>query len=593
MQSRLWIAAGELETAERALIHAVKDTGSASDYLVLANFQFHYRRWDDAWRTLIDAEHAQLSDVRLATLKLSIERGFNAVGISAPKGKCEEQALQFRSSERMVAALIDRLLDSPPKRKSPPARRGNCMAFVINSLGPGGAERQLVNLANQIVERYPEDVVHVLCTHLERSKRDSFYVKHLDPRVQLSQYYDRTDEVDPSSIKSLSAHKDLLEHLQPSSRAQLITQLASKLEELQPDVVHGWLDETFVNVTLAGYAVGIPRIVGRWGNMPPGVGRSMSQSELSNVRYLEQAYKEIVRLPGLVLTSNSRRASDAYAQLMDLPPSDVGVVYNGIDERQLFMQTNSEFDPRSHLGIPSDALVLGSVFTLVEHKRPLLWIDIATRLAKNDSRWWFVLVGDGPMRSLLERQAIKAGIEDRLFLVGSQDEVGPWYASFDVTLMTSRTEGISNVAIESQLCGCPVVAPDVGGLSEAILDGESGKVIDTDDPDRFVEAVEAIVLNAVELKRYSANAAKFAANKFSLDTMVQCYRSLLLDKPTFNTELKNSVQSNPQTTSALSVLPSKRQSKHIALAGVSYSGSTLISHVLGNLEGVENVGESH
>ena len=525
VRARCWEAAGKLDLAEREYRAAARGTTSAPAWLGLARFHLAYRDWAAALRAVLEARRAGVEDASLDAIRARLDAGFRATGTRVPRSRRGLARFEFRSSERMVDAVVDRCLASPPRPVPGAARRGGSsrIAIVINSLGPGGAERQAVNLANGLVAGGSNDDVRILCTHLGRVDQDRFYLPQVDAAVTVSEYYDRTDTLAPGEVPELAAFADLLEHVQPDSRRQLLLHLARSLAALRPDVVHGWLDETFVNVSLVCRMLGIRTVVGRWGSMPPGVDRTVTEIDENNIDYLRSAYRSIARLPGLVYSSNSRLTADAYAALLGVPPRRVNVVYNGIDEDRLARDARECDDLRVRLGIPSDTPVIGTVFRMSEEKRPLLWLDVAECLARERPELHFVVVGTGPMEPrVVERVAgLRTG---NVHLVGKQSNVGAWFALFDVFLLTSRVEGVSNAVVEAQFCGCPVVAPDVGGLSEAMERGRTGYLLDDDSVESFAGAVRALVDDPALLRAMSAEAIEFARDKFSVPSMVAAYR---------------------------------------------------------------------
>ena len=116
--------------------------------------------------------------------------------------------------------------------------------------------------------------------------------------------------------------------------------------------------------------------------------------------------------------------------------------------------------------------VIGGVLRLEREKDPQLWIEIAARLCRARSDVKFVLVGDGRLRSELERDLARRDLRGRVTLTGTVSEaLGDQYGLFDLFLLTSHFEGLSNVLLEAQFYGVPVVAPRVGGIPEALSPG--------------------------------------------------------------------------------------------------------------------------
>ena len=524
LAARCWTAAGRLGHAARAHRRCATATDTPEAWHALARFHFGYRDWGAAWLAVLEARRAGRALAPIEALADEIAAGARALGVRLPRTVHGARRFALRSSERLVDALVARLEGSRPPPEPLPRIGRRTIALVISSLGPGGAERQVVNLANGLVERHPRDRVVLLCTHLGRAERDRFYLDQVDPRVETIEYHRRERRIDPRDVEALRPHADLVEHLQPESRRRKIVDLAVALEALDADVVHGWLDETFVNTVLVGRMLGVPSIVGRWGSMPPGVDRTVTEQSRNNIDYLQSAYRSIARLPGLVYSSNSRLTADAYAALLGVPPGDVNVVYNGIDERGLAAHASACEDPRESLGIPADARVVGTIFRMSEEKRPLLWVDVAAALERRHPDWHFVIVGAGPMEDEVRAHARDAGLR-HLHFAGKRREVGAWFGAFDAMLLTSRVEGVSNAVVESQMCACPVVAPDVGGMSEAMVDGTSGRLLDASaGTEDFARAVEALLTDDEVRRATGESAREFARGKFGIDSMVANYR---------------------------------------------------------------------
>ena len=522
---RCWEAAGMIGEAEKHYLRAAEADNDSLQWEALVSFYYNYRLWGRAYATIVRARKLGIRTENMRRTAIILERAFIATGTPLPVTKKRLKSFEFYSSEAMITAIVDRLLKriTPARaRVATPSRA--TVALVINSLGPGGAERQAVNLANGLVKDEQENV-HVLCTYLSRLDQDCFYLPEIDERVQVAEYYDRNNTIDASDIPELAPFADLIEHIQPASRQQLILHMAKRLIELDPDVVHGWLDETLINTALVCGMLGIERVVGRWGSMPPGVSRTVTERDQSNIDYLQHAYRNIARLPNLRYTSNSRLTGDAYAALLGIDPVQVSIVYNGIDEQKLIRDSNETHDLRAELGIPENALVVGTVFRISEEKRPLLWIEVAAKILQENPEMHFVIVGAGP----LECQLVDRIREEKLsnvHMVGKQTNVGAWFDLFDIFLLTSRVEGVSNAVVEAQFSGCPVIAPDVGGLSEAMANGATGYLLDDHSVQAFANAVLRLGDNPSHLAAFGKDAQIFVRRKFSVPTMVMRYRYL-------------------------------------------------------------------
>jgi glycosyltransferase involved in cell wall biosynthesis len=105
-----------------------------------------------------------------------------------------------------------------------------------------------------------------------------------------------------------------------------------------------------------------------------------------------------------------------------------------------------------------------------------------------------LLVGDGPDRVKLESLAAAAGLADRFELAGWQTDVSAWIPRFDVLVAPSRGEGSPPLAaLQAMMAGVPVVATDVGGVPEAIVDRVTGMLVPPGDPAAMASAVGALL----------------------------------------------------------------------------------------------------
>jgi glycosyltransferase involved in cell wall biosynthesis len=100
-----------------------------------------------------------------------------------------------------------------------------------------------------------------------------------------------------------------------------------------------------------------------------------------------------------------------------------------------------------------------------------------------------VLVGEGPLRSRLQAQATGLGLSDRVIFAGYRDDVEAVIAASDLLVMPSLREGFGDPIIEAMALGKPVIASRVGGMVEAVHDGETGLLVPPGDPDALTQAI--------------------------------------------------------------------------------------------------------
>lgn len=108
-------------------------------------------------------------------------------------------------------------------------------------------------------------------------------------------------------------------------------------------------------------------------------------------------------------------------------------------------------------------------------------VSIHRRLAAEGLDFYWFVVGDGPDRAMIEREADDAGLSHRFLLVGHEPNPFRYYAHADLVAMVSYYEGLPGVVNEAKVTGLPVLATRVSGIEEQLIDGVSGRIVENDE----------------------------------------------------------------------------------------------------------------
>jgi glycosyltransferase involved in cell wall biosynthesis len=195
--------------------------------------------------------------------------------------------------------------------------------------------------------------------------------------------------------------------------------------------------------------------------------------------------------------------------------SPIAVVPTGIDTRR-FARGNGG-TVRSDLGIPRSAPVIGHVGRLAPEKNLPFLAKAVARYLRTQPRAQFLLVGDGPSESELQRVFARAGLLDRLHLKGvlqGQALVDAYHA-MDVFAFASKSETQGLVLAEAMAAGCPVVAIDAPGVREVVQDRRNGRLLDGQRVDEFAAAVAWITELADAQRNEVCDAARKTAERFT------------------------------------------------------------------------------
>ncbi|PIU31972.1 MAG: hypothetical protein COT06_05290 [Syntrophobacteraceae bacterium CG07_land_8_20_14_0_80_61_8] len=181
-------------------------------------------------------------------------------------------------------------------------------------------------------------------------------------------------------------------------------------------------------------------------------------------------------------------------------------------------------DTRALFGVPA-AKVVGMVARFVPLKGHDTFIEAAKQVLKQRSDVAFVMVGDGPTMPSC-RQVIPEEIRRNFHFLGWQTDVESIVNIFDVGVLCSREEGMSNAIMEYMALGKPVVATNVGGMAEIVVDGSTGFLVQ---PSQGVQMADKILLllEDVDLARRMGQAGKKRLEEdFGLGKMITQYIAL-------------------------------------------------------------------
>jgi L-malate glycosyltransferase len=328
-------------------------------------------------------------------------------------------------------------------------RRPIRIIHCLEQVRSGGVERRRLSLVRLLdPERFEQAVI---CTEAEPSFRKLFE----DAGCQVFEVGPMRRGVDFSKI----------------------LRAADLMREFKPDIVHGAVFEGVILASLAGRLARVPNIIAEETITP--VGRRWTGHLY--YRYLISLAHEVVAI--------SQGVYDYLTRTLRLPDSKVRLIYNGIAEPRAASPGELKA-VRDHYGLEPAMPVLGTVSRLAAsrghapdaHKRVADAIEAMAivLLSRPDAR--LLIVGDGPARPYLEQLAREKGIEDRVIFAGFQAMTRPFFELIDVLLLPSRSEGLPLAPIEAMLASRPVIATDVAGSNEVVVDGETGFLVPLGQP---------------------------------------------------------------------------------------------------------------
>lgn len=192
------------------------------------------------------------------------------------------------------------------------------------------------------------------------------------------------------------------------------------------------------------------------------------------------------------------------------------------------------FDPAPPaLPRPANVLRVTMVARMNAHyKNHAGFLRIAAEVHKHMPQAEFLLVGDGPLRAEIEQQAAALGLGARVTFLGDRRDISAILASTNLAVLTSDSEGLSNVILEAMAAGVPVIAYAVGGNPE-LVNSDRGALIPAGNESEFASAICRVLSDHSLRREQGRNARCFAEENFSLDRVCRQYEDLyvrLLDQ---------------------------------------------------------------
>jgi sugar transferase (PEP-CTERM/EpsH1 system associated) len=360
---------------------------------------------------------------------------------------------------------------------------------IVDSLGKGGLENGLVNLIQRLD---PSRFEHTVCAirklgaNAERLPADCVRVTCLGKKAT-------------------------------NSRLQ-VPALARGIREFKPHIVHSrnW---GAVEGVVAGRWVGSCAVV----HSEHGLESDTSSSEPLRRRCLRRLAFEMADL----VLSVSNQLRDFHSRRTGFPMHKIRVIHNGVDSSLFFPNPAARAQVRRELGLAEDEFCIGCVGNLLPVKDHLTLLEAISAADDTCKRWRLLIIGEGPERPKLEAFVnAHPNWNKNVCFLGSSQRVSELLNAMDVYVLSSVMEGISNSLLEAMATGLPVIATDVGGNPEVVVDQESGLLFPSRNFLLLAQHLVALRLRKEHRVQLGRQAMRRVQKEFSIDSMVQKYEQL-------------------------------------------------------------------
>lgn len=356
--------------------------------------------------------------------------------------------------------------------------------LLSTSLGMGGADRQIVYLANALLNHQYE-VRLVSMTPLEEMGRQA--VAEGLPVTSLNMERGRADW-------------------------QAFRQLVNLLRDWQPHLLTSFMYHANLMGRLAGRWAGVPLVVTSIrSEHHGGAGRDWAM-RLTN--WMDHCQ-----------TTNSRQVANSLTRRGLLSADKVSVIPNGVDVEALTAPAEEGLRTRAVLGLQSGEFVWLAIGRLLPQKDYPTLLEAVALLAGSPTR--LLIAGRGPLLGQLQQQAEKLGVASQVRFLGVRQDIASLLAAADGFVLSSAWEGMPNVVMEALAAARPVVSTRVGGVAELVQDGETGCLVPARDPKALSQAMHQLMTLPLERRQRMGMAGRdYLTAHYGLDAMANRWMAL-------------------------------------------------------------------
>jgi len=357
------------------------------------------------------------------------------------------------------------------------------IAFVITGLGVGGAEQQLLKIADRMVQM-----------------RWSIDVYAFDGGTEM-----------PARLRKAGVTVEVAPYEGVLKYVQRMRWLKHKLSENRPDCIVAFMLQANVTARLVGKALNVPTIAS--------IRNSRFGGNSRIGQFIGDALERSTRRLGFTTVVNSRFAACELVRRRVLKKQDVTVITNGLELTALPLLPENQSRPFRWL----------SAGRLVPQKNYGQLLEAFALLMARGEKAELYIAGEGPLEADLKTLADSLSIAANVHFLGLHSNVQELMKSMDGFVLASLWEGLPNVIMEAMVMGLPVTATNVGGVGELIVENQTGFLVAPNQL-AMLAAKMAELMNADTDIRENlvTNAYVHIKEHFSLDKTVDQWRQLIL-----------------------------------------------------------------
>jgi len=371
---------------------------------------------------------------------------------------------------------------------------------LIDTTGPGGAETVFVQLADLMRGRGYKSVVVI---------RGPGWVK---------------DELERRGITPLMLDA------KGSFNIGFLLSLRAIIKRERVNLIHSHLLGSNIYAALAGLITRVPVIATYHGMVDVSPNERFKKIKHLAMKWGIDRYVTV-----------SQRLMDNVLQQGLLNPKKTSVIYNGVDTDKYQRTESAKADNnvkhgatanstaiKTQLGLPQDAILIGSLGNIRKAKAYDVLIKSAAKVLPARTDVHFVIAGDPkePLMTELKTLINQLGIADHIHFLGFQQDCAAVLAQMDLFVLSSSSEGFSISTIEAMATGLPALVTRCGGPEEIITHGQTGYLVEVNNPQALADGLVDLLGHPALQQQLASAGQQHARDTFGINTMLKGYDEL-------------------------------------------------------------------
>jgi glycosyltransferase involved in cell wall biosynthesis len=320
---------------------------------------------------------------------------------------------------------------------------------------------------------------------------------------------------------------NLVRQIAPIRDLKCLRELIGLIRDMKPDIVHTHSSKAGILGRHAAKKAGTPAIVHTIHGLP----FHPYQSRLKNRVYIEMESRAAKKGDAIVCVADAMR-DQALAEGIGRREQYV-TIRSGMDTDSFLNERTDRQEWRSRFGFSEDDFVVGTVARLAELKGHGDLLDALSEELKDDENLKLLWVGDGFQGERIRAKIHSLGLQGSIIEAGrcNPDDVPAIMHSIDLLAHPSWREGLPRTVPQALLSGTPVVAHDVDGTREVVVEGRTGRLVLPGDHKRLRDVILNARRNPLAERQLAKNGRQLCKDMFAKDLMVselqKLYESLL------------------------------------------------------------------